>query len=176
MLKYWNQDTTVTFSEFPDEVTLCVNISNCPGMCENCSEAYLQGDIGEYLTNDAIDTLIKNNQGITVFGLMGGDSKHEDVKRIADYIHAKHPNIKVGMYSGWEYINLELANVLDYYKIGRWITPKGDSKEWFKTNCGPLVFPWSNQLLFKKVGNKLVNITSKFRNKPISDYERYIVK
>ena len=62
MLKYWNQDTTVTFSEFPDEVTLCVNISNCPGMCENCSEAYLQGDIGEYLTNDAIDTLIKNNQ------------------------------------------------------------------------------------------------------------------
>lgn len=176
MLKYWSPDTTVTFSEFPDEITLCVNISNCPGMCENCSEAYLQKDIGEYLTNEEIDKLIKENSDITVFGLMGGDSEHSDVVRIANYIHENYKNIKVGMYSGWEYINLELASVLDYYKIGRWITPKGDSKDWYKTNCGPLVFPWSNQLLFKKIDNKLVNITYKFRTQPLSDYERYIIE
>ena len=34
MLKVY--DVAVTMSEFPDEITLAVNISNCPGMCDGC--------------------------------------------------------------------------------------------------------------------------------------------
>ena len=29
-------DTQVTFSEFPDEIALCINISNCPWHCPGC--------------------------------------------------------------------------------------------------------------------------------------------
>ena len=172
-LKYY--DVAVTFSEFPDCITLCVNISNCPGMCSNCSEPWLLKDIGTELTNEEIDKLIEQNPLITVFGLMGGDSNQDDCIRVADYVHSKYPDIKVGMYSGREFINLDLAQHLDYYKIGRWIMPKGDVKDWWRTNCGPLQFPFSNQLLFKKIDNKLVNITNEFRKQPISDLKRYII-
>lgn len=176
MLKYWKPDTSITFAEFPDEICLAVNISNCPGMCEECSEEYLQGDIGDYLTNEEIDTLIKEHSDITVFGLMGGDSEHKDVVRIANYIHEKYPNIKVGMYSGREFLNMELLNCLDLYKIGRWIPPKGPVEDWHKYNWGPLVFPYSNQLLFEKIGGMWFNITYKFRKEVINNPERFIIR
>lgn len=173
MLKYY--DYAVVMAEFPDEITLAVNISNCPGMCSHCSEPWLLKDIGTPLTNEEIDKLIKKYPDISLFGLMGGDSDHEDVIRIAKYIKEKY-KLKVGIYSGREFINLDLVPYIDYYKIGRWIMPQGDSKDWYKTNNGVLQFPWSNQLMFKKEGNHLVNITSKFRTKPLGDLNQYIVK
>ena len=45
MLKY--VDTLVTFSEIPDEITLCINISNCPCKCPGSHSSYLAQDIGE---------------------------------------------------------------------------------------------------------------------------------
>lgn len=48
MLKYVN--TGVVFQEIPDEVTLAVNISNCPCRCPGCHSRYLWGDVGEPLT------------------------------------------------------------------------------------------------------------------------------
>lgn len=172
MLKFY--DYAITFSEFPDEIALCVNISNCPGMCDGCSEPWLLKDIGEELTNEKIDELIKKNPDITVFGLMGGDADHEDVIRIADYIHSHYP-IKVGIYSGREYLDMHLLNCLDYYKIGRWIMPKGPVEEWHKTNNGVLQFPWSNQLLFEYIDGNWVNITYKFRKEKIGNPLRYII-
>ena len=69
MIKY--VDTLVTFSEVPDEITLCINISNCICHCKNCHSSYLAEDIGEELTFKALDTLIKNNNGITCVAFMG---------------------------------------------------------------------------------------------------------
>jgi anaerobic ribonucleoside-triphosphate reductase activating protein len=172
-LKYY--DVAIVFAEFPDEVTLAVNISNCPGMCSHCSEPWLLEDVGTVLTNDEIDKLISEHSDITTFGLMGGDSNHDDCIRVAKYIHDKYPSIKVGMYSGREFINLELAQHLDYYKIGRWIMPEGPSSDWHKTNNGVLQFPWSNQLLFQNINGALVNITYKFRKHPVGNPERYII-
>lgn len=177
MLKYY--DCATTFAEFPDCITLCVNISNCPGYCDGCSEPWLLEDVGTELTSEEIDKLIKNNPGITVFGLMGGDNDHKDVARVANYIHENYPDLKVGMYSGREFLNMNLLNCLDLYKIGRWIMPKGPVSEWHKTNNGVLQFPWSNQLLFEKVKLKdefvWVNVTSKFRKSPLGNPERYII-
>lgn len=34
MLKYSNYE--VTFAEVPDEISLTLNLTNCPYMCENC--------------------------------------------------------------------------------------------------------------------------------------------
>ena len=39
MLKY--VDTKVVFAEVPDEVTLAINISNCPCHCDGCHSEYL---------------------------------------------------------------------------------------------------------------------------------------
>ena len=179
MLKVYVRDgepeITEVFEEFPNEVTVALNISNCIGMCEECSEPWLREDSGRELPDEFIQEILDEHQDSTVFGLMGGDSDHEDVKRIADYVH-KHSNMKVGIYSGLEYLDLDLVPYIDLYKIGRWIPPKGKVAEWWKTNCGPLVFPFSNQLLFEKIGNKLVNVTSLFRKNPLNDLERYIIK
>ena len=189
MLKYYDYATTM--AEFPDEISLSINISNCPGNCghtdENgkfhldCSEPWLLEDVGEELTEEKIDSLISKHPGITVFGLMGGDSDHKDVVRVANYIHEKYPELKVGMYSGREFLDMDLLNSLDLYKIGRWIMPKGPVEEWKNYNCGPIVLPISNQLLFEKVINPItkdvhwVNVTYKFRKNVINDWTKTII-
>ena len=176
-LKYY--DVAVTFSEFPDEVTLCVNITGCVWHCSECSEPWLRPYVGTLLTSEEIDKLIAEHPDITVFGLMGGDSDQEDVVRIADYIHKYHKGIKVGMYSGREYMSDILLSCLDLYKIGRWIMPKGKPEEWHQTNNGVLQFPWSNQLLFEHKetpdGDAWVNVTYKFRKEKVGNPARYII-
>lgn len=168
--------SAVTFAEFPNEIALCLNISNCPCLCENCSQSELAGDFGTILDEEELDKLIKNNEGITLIGFMGGDSSHETVKELCDYIHKKYKNIKVGMYSGREYFDMLLLNCLDVYKIGKWIQPKGPINDWPKQNCGPLKFPFSNQLYFVKENNLWINKTYLFRQIKINNLEREIIK
>lgn len=172
-LKYF--DVATTFSEFPDEVALCVNITGCPCNCDNCSEQWLRPYVGTELTNEEIDKLIAEHSDITVFGLMGGDSNYKDCVRVVNYIHEKYPYLKVGIYSGRDWLDLELANVIDIYKIGRWINPKGPVEEWHQTNNGVLQFPWSNQLYFERIDDKLVNTTYKFRKEKVGNPVRYII-
>lgn len=175
-LKYY--DVATTFSEFPDEIALCVNITGCPCHCDNCSEPWLRPYVGTELTNEEIDKLISEHTECTVFGLMGGDSNYEDCVRITNYIHEKHPGLKVGIYSGRDWLDLELAKVIDIYKCGRWIDPYqfGDPSEWPKHNCGVLQFAYSNQLYFERINGKLINNTYKFRKEIINNPERFIIK
>jgi pyruvate-formate lyase-activating enzyme len=49
-------DTLVSFSEIPDEITLCINISQCPNNCKGCHSPWLREDVGEDLN---IESLIK---------------------------------------------------------------------------------------------------------------------
>ena len=44
IMKYVNE--SVVFAEIPDEVTLAINISNCPCRCPGCHSKFLWGDIG----------------------------------------------------------------------------------------------------------------------------------
>lgn len=77
MLKY--VDTAVTLREIPDEITLCINISNCPCRCKGCHSSYLAGDIGEDLDEDSLVDMMLSNKGITCVAFMGGDSSPEYV-------------------------------------------------------------------------------------------------
>ena len=81
MLKY--VDTAITFAEFPNEVSLCINISNCPCCCDGCHSPYLSKDIGEVLSLERLQGLIESNKGITLVGFMGGDSDPEEVNKLA---------------------------------------------------------------------------------------------
>lgn len=176
MLKY--SESKVVFAEFPDEVALAVNITNCPCHCIGCSSSYLAEDFGTELTPSVIDDLITKNPGITLFGIMGGDSSHDDVARIARYVHTLHPGIKVGMYSGRDWIDPKLLSCLDCYKIGRWISPELSNNG--VDNWGPLSLPQSNQVYFEKseVCGEVVwkNATYKFRTHPINDWRNAVIE
>lgn len=169
-------DYAITFIEFPDEISLCFNISNCPCCCEGCSESYLKQDVGTEITETFLDALLEKykDYGLTLIGFMGGDSDYETLKKITTLIHQKY-QLKVGFYSGRDFINLELAGIVDYYKYGRFILPKGDESKWLKQTCGPINFPNSNQKIYKRENNKLIDITYRFRDKPVSNLKKYIL-
>ena len=52
MLRYYNFD--IVFAEIPEEVTLAINITNCPNRCVGCHSPHLQQDIGENLTTEEL--------------------------------------------------------------------------------------------------------------------------
>ena len=154
MLKY--VDTLVGFAEIPDEITLCINISNCPCHCTNCHSSYLAEDIGEPLDLQHLTNLIDNNKGITCVCIMGGDANPSEVDDIAQDIKEYYPNLKVGWYSGRDYISkdINLEN-FNYIKYGH-----------YDENKGPLNSKTTNQVMLEIdiVGNKVFkkDITSKF--------------
>ena len=149
MLKYVN--TMVTFSEVPDEISLCIEISNCPCHCFNCHSSYLAEDIGEKLTLDKIYKFIDNNEGITCICFMGGDSSPKEIDMFARCIKDLY-NIKVAWYSGRQELSkdIELGN-FDVIKLGP-----------YKEEFGPLNSRTTNQRLYKVSDGELIDITSKF--------------
>ena len=56
-------DTKIVFQELPNEITLAINISGCPCACIGCHSSYLSQDIGESLTKEALQQLIRKNKG-----------------------------------------------------------------------------------------------------------------
>lgn len=154
MLKF--VDTKVVFSEVPDEVTLAINISNCPCYCHNCHSSYLAEDVGEPLDVDNLDSLITSNGGITCVAIMGGDIEPIEVNNIAKYIKYTY-NLKVAWYSGREEISKDINLwYFDFIKVGPYIEERG-----------PLNKETTNQIFYKVVHtsmgkSKLFNITNKF--------------
>lgn len=119
MLKYLN--TAVTFSEIPDEISLCINITNCPNKCKGCHSPYLAKDIGEVLDEDRLKLLISSNKGITCVCFMGGDSDPHAIYNLAGFCREVFPTLKVAWYSGKEilpeYVYLNIHR-FDYIKLG----------------------------------------------------------
>ena len=124
MLKY--VDSKVTFTEIPDEITLCINISNCPCHCEECHSSYLAEDIGKSLNLEALTNLIDSNNGISCVCIMGGDANPSEVDDIAQDIKKYYPELKVAWYSGRQELSkeIELKN-FNYIKLGPYIKDKG---------------------------------------------------
>ncbi len=124
MLKY--VDSKVTFTEIPDEITLCINISNCPCHCEECHSSYLAEDIGKSLNLEALTNLIDSNNGISCVCIMGGDANPSEVDNIAQDIKEYYPELKVAWYSGRQELSkeIELKN-FNYIKLGPYIKDKG---------------------------------------------------
>ena len=149
MLKY--VDTKVTFSEVPDEISLCINISNCPCHCKNCHSSYLAQDIGTELTFNEVRKLIKKNSGISCIAFMGGDSEPKRIDALASFV-TNHYQLKVAWYSGRQELSnhIDLYN-FDYIKLGP-----------YKEEFGPLNSRTTNQRFYKVSDGELINITSKF--------------
>lgn len=152
MLKYVN--TGIVFQEIPDEVTLAVNLSGCPCHCPGCHSAYLWQDIGTPLTTAELEKIMREKgRGITCVCFMGGDAEPAGVNALARYLRQKHPDIKVGWYSGRQHVPATVDKAdFDYLKLGPYIAHLGCLRE--RT---------TNQRLFKRIQDTdFIDITARF--------------
>lgn len=138
MLKYYSFD--IVFAEIPDEVTLAVNISGCPNLCEGCHSPWLREDKGNELNERTIDNLMSvYGAQITCFCFMGGDAQPEEVEHLACYIHSKYADKHIAWYSGKPNLSKKVhIQSFDYIKIGPYIP-----------EFGPLNQRTTNQKLFR---------------------------
>lgn len=154
MLKYVNHD--IVFQEFPDEVTLAINLSRCPCVCPGCHSSYLWADVGEVLTEERLLALtLHYGQTITCVGLMGGDNDPASVLHLLRRIKELHPRLNTGWYSGRD----ELPPMFDpltaptYVKIGAW-----------RQELGPLGSPETNQRMYRfSPDGTVADLTDRFR-------------
>lgn len=157
MLKYVNHD--IVFREFPDEVTLAINLSRCPNGCPGCHSAYLQGDVGEELTETRLFALLDSYAGeVTCLGLMGGDCDPAAVMQLCaavrKYAATTLPSpLKTGWYSGRSELPAGFRpDVFDYVKLGPYVAA-----------CGPLGARTTNQRLYRVTADgRLDDITARF--------------
>lgn len=152
-------DTKVVFREVPDEVTLAINISNCPVKCPGCHSSYLAQDIGEVLDSGSLAMLVNKNPGITCVSFMGGDADPAMVRELALELKQRDPQMKTCWYSGRSLENARpLLDALDFVKVGPYIE-----------ECGPLDSPDTNQRFYRirhlSDGPRLEDWTSRFRKK-----------
>lgn len=150
-------DAKVTFAEVPDEISLCISITNCPGTCKNCHSPELREDIGNILNWDSLNALIHINKGITCVCVMGGDANLGEVNDIAQDIKEYYPELKVAWYSGRQELSdkIDLWN-FDFIKLGP-----------YTRSLGPLSSRTTNQRFYKVFHfthgrSELIDITNKF--------------
>ena len=164
MLKVASFD--IVFQEIPGEVTLALNLSNCPCHCPGCHSPHLAEDIGEPMTEELLSGLLaRYGAMITCVAFMGGDAQPEEVAKWAEYIHQlpiSNYQLKTAWYSGRpSYPNTPSNQIIpntsvpfDYIKLGSYIESLGGLKS-----------PTTNQRLYKRVGEEWEDITSSFWRK-----------
>lgn len=152
MVKYYN--AMVVFEEIPNEITLAINITNCPCHCKGCHSQFLWDDVGIELTISELDSLIDKNKGITTVCFMGGDSNPSYINKLAEYVKNTQ-KLKVGWYSGFDTISdkIDLSN-FDFVKIGHYDETRGGLN---KTT--------TNQIFYFIKEGKLENKTNMFWKK-----------
>ena len=138
MIKYVLQDSSIVFSEIPDEITLALNISGCQNNCIGCHTPYLRENIGTELTPEILSAEIQKNSGISCVCFMGEGNDRETLINLAQFIHENYSDLKTALYSGRTEVEDDLYDVFDYVKTGPYIE-----------TLGPLNVPSTNQRLYK---------------------------
>ena len=185
MLKY--VDTRVCFAEVPDEITLCINLSNCPCHCKGCHSSYLAEDIGEVLTYSKIERLLEENKGVTAICFMGGDNNPELVNHYAklikdsyiEQVEVAHKVNEAIAFTKEVILNPEddvplIKPIPNSIKVAWYSGRQELSKDIDVTNFdfiklgpyqeenGPLNNPNTNQRFFQVMNGELIDITYKF--------------
>jgi len=159
MLKYANYD--IVFQEVPEEVTLAINITNCPNQCQGCHSKYLWENVGKALDNSELNRLVSQYKtGITCVCFMGGDAEPEEVARLARQVKKDYSGMKVAWYSGKNDLPQNVGTEhFDYIKLGRYMA-----------ELGPLDSATTNQRMIKRLADgRVKDITEWFRrNKKVT--------
>ena len=150
MLKVASFD--IVFQEIPGEVTLALNLSNCPCHCPGCHSPHLAEDIGEEVNEALLDDLTGRYKGlITCVAFMGGDSEPEEVAKWAAYLKAG--GLKTAWYSGLMNMPKD-EKAFNYVKLGPYIEALGGLKS-----------EKTNQRLYKREDDSWTDITASFWRK-----------
>ena len=149
MIKYVPEDTSIVFAEIPDELTLAINISNCPGSCPGCHSPYLQQDTGEELTAEILSALIEKSRGITCVCFMGEGNDKNSLLELTPVVRER--GLKVALYSGRYEVPEDYDSFFDYIKVGPYIE-----------HLGPLNKTTTNQVLYEIRDGERFDITYKF--------------
>lgn len=152
-LKYYNYD--IVFQEIPNEVTLAINITNCPNRCKGCHSPHLQKNIGYILNEDVMVSLLeKYGSVITCVCFMGGDIAPNEVAELASFTQSHCPGIKTAWYSGCNSLPIGFSvKSFQYIKLGAYIE-----------ELGPINCETTNQRLLEVQPDGLMNdITSLLR-------------
>lgn len=125
MIKY--TDAQITFREVPNEVSLSINISNCPYHCKGCHSPHLQKNIGKELTKKSLHDLIeKHKDEITCVTFLGDGGNIDEMAELIKYAWLN--GYLTCLYTGSTDKDaiLERCNgFLDFIKIGPYIEEKG---------------------------------------------------
>ncbi|MBR3739486.1 MAG: anaerobic ribonucleoside-triphosphate reductase activating protein [Clostridia bacterium] len=150
MIKY--DGYAITFTEVPDEVSICINITNCQGNCKGCHSPHLREDIGENLEADLPKILEDNKENATCVCFMGeGNDPYALGKCI---LMAKLAGYKTCLYSGRNDVAIAYQYSLDYIKYGEYIEEKGGLNQ-----------ETTNQR-FSQIKHFPVDMTYRFRRRP----------
>lgn len=156
MLHFANYD--IVFQEFPDEITLAVNVSGCPCRCPGCHSQYLWDNVGEPLSLERLVALAKHyGVGITCVALMGGDAEPLEALRLLADLRRALPHLRTGWYSGRQELpaGFDPTAAPNYVKLGPW-----------REECGPLSASTTNQRMYRyNADGSREDITAKFQVK-----------
>ncbi|MBR6371176.1 MAG: anaerobic ribonucleoside-triphosphate reductase activating protein [Bacteroidaceae bacterium] len=146
----------IVFQDVPGEVTLSLNLSQCPNRCPGCHSPQLQDDIGFPLDDGILDGLLERyGRDVTCVCFMGGDREPDEIMRLAGRVHAT--GLKTAWYTGKQRLpDCFRTDVLDYVKVGPYIESRG-----------PLPSPDTNQRMYKVDNGVLTDITMSFRKKGV---------
>ena len=155
MLRFPSYD--IVFQEVPGEVTLAVNLSNCPNRCRGCHSPHLKQDIGQVLDEDSLAMLLEvYGNAITCVCFMGGDASPYEVGSLAGFIKEQAKGrIKTAWYSGKSALPTGVpVHVLDYVKLGPYIE-----------HLGGLDAATTNQRFYRIENGKMIDMTNLFHKK-----------
>ncbi|MDE5730270.1 MAG: anaerobic ribonucleoside-triphosphate reductase activating protein [Alistipes sp.] len=118
----------VVFREIPGEVTLALNLSECPNRCPGCHSPHLREAVGEPLDETLLEELLAQyGASITCVCFMGGDGDPREVARLSGRVRElSHGALKTGWYSGREELPREVdRRQFDYLKLGPYVAHLG---------------------------------------------------
>lgn len=142
----------VVFQEIPNETTLAFTIEGCPNNCVGCHSPHLREQGNKELTKEVISDILLEYQGaVTCILFLGGDAFHDELYWLAD--HVKEIGYKTAFYSGNDILDEKMFDCLDYYKVGS-----------YNEQLGGLNSRTTNQRLYKKENNEIIDITEAFWN------------
>lgn len=117
----------IVCEEVPDEITIAFNVSGCEHRCEGCHSSFLWEYTGHYIKDDLDEIIQKYNGLVTCVCFLGGDQNIEELARLCRVV--KEKNLKTCIYSGddsiEEFLDIISCGLIDYLKIGRYISKLG---------------------------------------------------
>lgn len=111
---------SIVFQEVPNEISLVLNISNCPYRCKGCHSKFLWEDEGIPVMESLPVLLREYEDRITTVCFMGGDQNMDELAELLRIVH--RAGYKTCLYTGADEIQKfdSILLLLDFLKIGHY--------------------------------------------------------